>query len=167
MTILDIKIAKSIETIRKAEKLAKQAGKPLYVAFSGGKDSQVLYHLSKEAGVDFRASWSPTTVDPPEVVRFIKTQYPDVEIIKPKESIYTVAKRNCLPTQLIRWCCAEFKENKRTDGVTMTGVRWAESVKRSRRKELELTRHKFSGTFTEYENRDDAKQVIDRCLGGG
>ena len=37
-----------------------------YVAFSGGKDSQVIYHLCKEAGVKMDAHYSLTTVDPPE-----------------------------------------------------------------------------------------------------
>ena len=39
-----------------------------YVAFSGGKDSQVVYHLCKEAGVKFDAHYNHTTVDPPEVI---------------------------------------------------------------------------------------------------
>ena len=43
-----------------------------YLAFSGGKDSQCIYHLCKEADVRFDAHYSLTTVDPPEAVYFIR-----------------------------------------------------------------------------------------------
>jgi 3'-phosphoadenosine 5'-phosphosulfate sulfotransferase (PAPS reductase)/FAD synthetase len=36
-----------------------------FVAFSGGKDSQCVYHLCKMAGVKFDAHYSVTSVDPP------------------------------------------------------------------------------------------------------
>ena len=49
-----------------------------YVAFSGGKDSQCIYHLCKLAGVKFDAHYAITSVDPPELVRFIKSNYPNV-----------------------------------------------------------------------------------------
>ena len=34
-----------------------------YLAFSGGKDSQCIYHLAEKAGVAFEAHYSVTTVD--------------------------------------------------------------------------------------------------------
>ena len=37
-----------------------------YLAFSGGKDSLVIYHLAKMASVRFEAHYHLTTVDPPE-----------------------------------------------------------------------------------------------------
>ena len=43
-----------------------------YVAFSGGKDSQCIYHLCQIAGVKFDAHYAITSVDPPELVRFIR-----------------------------------------------------------------------------------------------
>ena len=36
-----------------------------FVAFSGGKDSQCIYHLCEMAGVKFDAYYSVTSVDPP------------------------------------------------------------------------------------------------------
>lgn len=48
-----------------------------YVAFSGGKDSQCVYHLCKMASVKFDAHYAITSVDPPELVQFIKKNYPD------------------------------------------------------------------------------------------
>ena len=59
-----------------------------YLAFSGGKDSQTIYHLAKEAGVKFDAHFNLTTIDPPELVHFIKDNYPDVIIDRPKKTMW-------------------------------------------------------------------------------
>lgn len=99
--------------MRKAEKLALEYDPVdgFYLAFSGGKDSQAIYHLAQMAGVRFKAHMNFTSVDPAEVVRFTKRQYPDVERIPPKISIYNRAKKKgILPTRFARWCCAEYKE---------------------------------------------------------
>ena len=42
-------------------------GEAYYGAFSGGKDSQTIYHLAQMAGVKFDAQYSLTTVDPPRL----------------------------------------------------------------------------------------------------
>ena len=55
-------------------------GKKVLVAFSGGKDSQCIYHLCQEAGVEFTAQYSVTRFEPPELWRFIREAYPDVEL---------------------------------------------------------------------------------------
>ena len=75
-----------------------------YNTFSGGKDSQCLYHLVKLAGVKAKTHMNLTSVDPHEVIRFVKRNYPDVELIKPKMSIYDMAKKKrILPTRRFRW----------------------------------------------------------------
>lgn len=52
---LQDKVLKSIALIRKAEPLAKiyDKEKGFYLGFSGGKDSQVIYHLAELSGVSF------------------------------------------------------------------------------------------------------------------
>ena len=110
---LQEKIQHSVELLRKSERLAlaydSEAG--FYLAFSGGKDSQCLYHIARLAGVKFKAHMSLTSVDPPEVIRFVKKQYPDINLVKPKKSIYQAAIDNkILPTIRARWCCKEYKE---------------------------------------------------------
>lgn len=51
MTRLERKIAGSIALLQKAEKLALQYSPDgFHVAFSGGKDSQVIYELCKMGG---------------------------------------------------------------------------------------------------------------------
>lgn len=89
------KIEYSIDLIRKSEPLALRLDpvNGFYNTFSGGKDSQVLYYLVKLAGVKHKTHMNLTSVDPPEVIRFVRTQYPDVEMIKPRMSIYDMAKR--------------------------------------------------------------------------
>lgn len=49
------------------------------LAFSGGKDSVVLKALADMAGVKYQAGYNVTSVDPPELVYFIREKYPDVE----------------------------------------------------------------------------------------
>lgn len=49
-----------------------------YLAFSGGKDSVCIKELAVMAGVKFDAHYSVTTVDPPELTRFILKHHPDV-----------------------------------------------------------------------------------------
>ncbi len=50
----DNKLQHSIDLLRKSEALAlRYYAAGFYLAFSGGKDSQALYHLAKLAGVKF------------------------------------------------------------------------------------------------------------------
>lgn len=51
MSSLNQKMDYSIALLRKAEKLAMQySDKGFFLAFSGGKDSQALYHIAREGG---------------------------------------------------------------------------------------------------------------------
>ena len=49
------------------------------LAFSGGKDSVVCKALLDMAGVKYDSTYRVTSVDPPELVKFIKEKYPDVK----------------------------------------------------------------------------------------
>lgn len=119
-----------------------------YVAFSGGKDSQCVYHLCEMAGVKFDAHYAITSVDPPELVRFIKEHYQDVERAsqhyddgkpehyyadgspKPITMWSLIADRTLPPTRKVRYCCAKLKEPGGEGRIVVTGVRWAESNNR-------------------------------------
>lgn len=108
-----------------------------FVAFSGGKDSQCIYHLCRMAGVKFDAHYAVTSVDPPELIKFIKTHYPDVIFDIPHDengkrvSMWSlIPERLMPPTRLVRYCCQELKEVYGGGRVTVTGVRWAESSNR-------------------------------------
>lgn len=155
---LRCKLEHSVQLIRKAERLAMNYDPDdgYFLAFSGGKDSQALYHVAVVGGVKFKAHMNLTSVDPSEVIRFVKKQYPDVALTKPKDSIYNIAvKMGILPTMRTRWCCQEFKEMAGAGKVTLIGIRKQESTRRAKRKEVEISNHKFQGTL---EQLDDYRE---------
>lgn len=159
------KMLHSVELIQKAEKIALNydADNGYFLAFSGGKDSQALYHMTQLAGVKFRGHMNLTSVDPPEVIRFVKKNYPEVELIKPGKSIFQSAvERQILPTMRVRWCCAEYKETAGAGKVTLIGIRKAESSRRAKRNEVEIKNRKFSGDLDgldEYRQEQKAKRI--------
>lgn len=165
---LSRKIRYSINLLQKSERLALRLDSKdgFYLAMSGGKDSQVLYHIAKLSGVKFKAHMNLTSVDPPEVIRFIKTQYPDVELIKPRMSIYDMAKKKgLLPTMRFRWCCAEFKEKSGAGKVTLIGIRREESARRAKRQEVSVT---IKGKRTEetFDQWSEHEEQMVTCVGG-
>ena len=107
-----------------------------YLAFSGGKDSVVIKALADMAGVKYDAHYTLTSVDPPELVQFIKT-FNDVAIDRPMDKDghqvtmwNLIPKKKLPPTRIARYCCAELKEHGGDGRFTVTGVRWAESARR-------------------------------------
>lgn len=162
---LQTRIDQSIALLRRAERIAlRMSDKGFYLAFSGGKDSQVLYHLAKEAGVKFEAHYTLTTLDPPELVRFIKSHYPDVIIDRPPLTFLQLCvKKKMLPTMRFRFCCAKLKESNGKGMVTLTGVRRAESAKRAKRNAVEVIGKAFSGTIDEFERHE---VVEHSCIAG-
>lgn len=165
---LQKKILYSIDLIRKSEKMALRLDPEngFYNTFSGGKDSQCLYHLVKLAGVKAKTHMCLTSVDPPEVIRFVKQHYPDVEMIKPRMSIYDMAKKkHVLPTKRFRWCCAEYKEMSGAGKVTLIGVRKQESARRAKREEVStnIKGNRNEETFDQWSEHEE-KMVA--CVGG-
>jgi phosphoadenosine phosphosulfate reductase len=126
------KVEMSIELLKKWE-----PPEGYFLAFSGGKDSQCVYHLCKIAGVKFDAHYSVTSVDPPELVRFIREHYPDVQFDrhydengKPITMWNLIPKKKMPPTRIVRYCCEVLKESSGKFRRTVTGVRWEESTNR-------------------------------------
>ena len=133
----------AIEVLRKYE--PKEG---YYLAFSGGKDSMVIYDLAIKSGVKFEAHFNMTTVDPDEVRQFIRNNYPNVIWERPKKSMFQlIEKKGMLPTRLIRYCCRELKEIGGPGRLIITGVRKAESVRRSKRKIYEKSTVRKNTTF--------------------
>jgi len=104
-----------------------------FLAFSGGKDSVVLLELAKMADVKFDAHYNMTTIDPPEVLTFMRKHYPEVKWERPPRNFYRLLEEtHGLPVRLHRWCCAELKETGGAGRKVATGIRAAESVKRAK-----------------------------------
>ena len=119
-----------------------------WLAFSGGKDSVTLKALADMAGVKYTAHYNRTTVDPPELERFIKEAHPDVEWTRPEKSMFQLilTQKYWPPMRQQRWCCELLKEANGT-GIVVTGVRWAESARRAQRKMIEPCYRDKARTF--------------------
>lgn len=104
---------------------------PYYLAYSGGKDSDVIKLLAKLASVKYEAVHNLTSVDAPETVNYIKSQK-DVRTDIYEKSMWRLIEEKLFPpTRITRYCCSELKERGGKGRLVVTGVRWAESVNRN------------------------------------
>lgn len=129
---------KAIEILRHFEPHALEFNPNGYdVGFSGGKDSIVVLDLVRRAGVKHTVHYSVTTIDPPELIYFIRENYPDVVWRKPEKNFFTMVEKRGLPSRTRRWCCDVYKERSSKNCFVVTGVRGGESVSRSKRRQFE------------------------------
>ena len=118
------------KTIDRLKAFEPQEG--YYGAFSGGKDSQVLYAVAQMAEVKVDWHFQQTSVDPLPLLRFIKHNYPGVEWHRPSKTMFQlILEKKMLPTRLVRFCCEYLKEQGGAGRVVLVGVRAEESFKRS------------------------------------
>ena len=119
--------------VQRAVELLKAHEPPegYYLGYSGGKDSDAIKKLAQLSGVKFEAWYNQTTIDPPEVVRHVKTQ-PDVKWNIPAMPMMTrvATAPKVPPTRSGRWCCEEYKEAGGNGRVVVLGTRAAESPRR-------------------------------------
>lgn len=144
------------------------------VCTSEGKDSRVLGHLFRRAGVKHFYQHSITGIDPPELVYFQRAnfqKYRDMGYLT-YDVMYEMSmwalcrKRGMLPTRRIRFCCAELKE-KRSEhqgkAVVSFGVRKYESVKRARsRNELEIALPRQKNLIMPFDDGENRK-IFELC----
>jgi phosphoadenosine phosphosulfate reductase len=134
-TLFGDTIQDSIDLIRKHSAQAMSINSKGYnVAFSGGKDSIALLHLVKVAKVPYFATYNVTGNDPPELVRFIRREYPEVRFLHPPKKFWQLVEdKGFFPSRKNRYCCAYLKEMPISENcVTLVGVRAAESPKRAK-----------------------------------
>lgn len=127
---LDQKVERAIALLQEQEPLDGY-----YFAFSGGKDSCVCDELLKLSGCAYTKNYHNVTIDPPELVRFIKKHHADAIWNNPKHGnmFHRIATRpGTPPTRKVRWCCEEYKESNGGAGmVKVFGVRADESPRRA------------------------------------
>ena len=132
------------QSIRLLQAVAKD--EEVEVAYSGGKDSDVILELARMAGIKYRAIYRNTTIDPPGTIAHVKAQ--GVEILQPKKRFFELIADNGFPNRFMRFCCRYLKEYKVMDKCVM-GVRKAESTKRAARYS-EPTECRFYGSKKEH-----------------
>ena len=161
------KIARAIDLFRTFEAAALRfRPEGYYLAFSGGKDSVTIYWLAKMAGVKFTAHYHLTTVDPPELVRFIRKDYPEVQVEKPELTMWElIVKKQIPPLRRARYCCEVLKEQGGEGAFTVTGVRWQESRKREKRSNLEILTSN-DPIYLNCDNEESRRQVETCALKG-
>lgn len=166
---------RAIERVLSAYQFSQSLGLgKLYVAFSGGKDSVSVYGVCRLAAERLNIDlldmcefhYNITTVDPPELVQFIKTQFPFVHRDRPEKTMWQLIIENKMPpTGLMRYCCAELKERGGKGRFCITGVRWAESRRRKN------TRGAFENMGSTVktkrillEDNDEDRQMLEHCI---
>ena len=145
----------------------------LYVAFSGGKDSVAVYGVCRMAAMELGSNvldmcdfeYNITNVDPPELVTFIKTEFPFVHRNRPEKTMWQlIPERRMPPTRLVRYCCSELKERGGAGRFCVTGVRRAESIRRRGRGIFE----DFGRTKAEarilFEDNDEDRRELEHCI---
>ena len=124
--VLEKKVEQAVKLLRVCYKAADE---PLEIAYSGGKDSDVILELARMSGIEYRAIYRNTTIDPPGTIKHAIDNL--VEIRRPKVSFFSLMKRKGYPSSLRRFCCEVLKEYKILDNAVM-GIRKCESVKRAK-----------------------------------
>lgn len=175
---------KAIERIRLASDLSlKHYNKPLVCEYSGGKDSDVLLRLFKMSGIPFEVHNSHTTVDAPQTVRHIKDTFNKLSAdgIRCEIDYHLQKNGKCLtmwnliprklmpPTRIVRYCCSELKEGGNPNRLIATGVRWAESKKRSNRSQFEVLGQTASKSICVSDEKmlttdnDNTRRLFENC----
>lgn len=106
-----------------------------FVGFSGGKDSICIAELMKMSGVKYELYYSFTGLDAPEVVKFIRQEYPECKFLMPRFTFWRKLSVNVPPSDNIRWCCTSLKKEsawKLLHTKRIMGIRTEESWKRNR-----------------------------------
>lgn len=111
-----------------------------YLAFSGGKDSVVIYDLAVKSGVKFNAHYCVSPIDPPQVHRFIKEYYPDVQWDFHARGWWKMVVKKGLPLRQSRWCCQVIKEAGGRGRTVILGNRREEGMIRKHQLDFEKSR---------------------------
>lgn len=136
------------QSIKLLKVCSKSAGEPLEIAYSGGKDSDVILELAKMAKIDYKAIYKNTTIDPPGTIKHCLDV--GAEIRRPATRFFELLEKHGYPNRRYRFCCSELKEYKIMDNVVM-GIRRCESTRRAKQY-AEPTACRFYGSKKKHAN---------------
>lgn len=167
------KFDEAIELFKMGSQMSlRYQDRPIVVTYSGGKDSDVLLEVAKASGEPFEVHNNHTTVDAPQTVYHIRDKFRKLEeqgihcvIEKPKYKDIPVTmwslipQKRIPPTRIARYCCSVFKEKGCAGRVIATGVRWDESVQRSKRNQIETITSKKKYKVGYNVKRDSYEQL--------
>jgi len=161
------KVQTAIDRIKNFDPVASGLmDEPYFVAYSGGKDSDCIRILFALAGIRHDLVHNHTTVDAPETVRYIRS-IPSIQISCPDMSMWKlIVKKRMPPTRLVRFCCQVLKERGGQNRFVVTGVRWAESVKRKKRRGSVEIVHSRKHVILNADNDEDRRQ-FETCITQG
>ena len=142
---------------------------PVEIAYSGGKDSDVILQLAKEAGIHFRAIYKNTTIDPPGTIKHAEQM--GVEIRRPEKRFFQLIDECGLPNRNYRFCCDVLKEYKVLD-KQVQGIRKCESRSRDERYQEPTACRLYCKDehvelvypILEWTDEDVAEFIADRCI---
>ena len=141
---IEPQIAKTKEVLQLAAEMSKAYYKaPLILAYSGGKDSDVMLRIAMDCldKNDFEVINSHTSVDAPETVYYIRQIFDELESKGIKATVHIprdkdgkqitmwslIVKKKMPPTRVVRYCCQYLKESSTPNRMTAVGVRADES----------------------------------------
>ena len=166
------KVQAAIDRLRAFEALALEySPEGYYLCDSGGKDSSVIKELAIMAGVKHGVHHNHTTLDHPETVYFVRREKARYEEMGIPYTIHYPAmafpqlmrKKKMPPTRLRRYCCEVLKEHGGRDRVCVTGVRWSESVSRSKRRGVAEVQNRKNGGLTLLNDNDESRKEFETC----
>ena len=172
MALIEYRLDGTVNKVENAIKriqLANLSKEPLYVCYSGGKDSKVIRHLMGMSGVPHELHYNLTTVDIPSVVREIMD---DKEVIVEKarysdgtqKTMWNlIVKKHMPPLRMCRYCCAELKEQGGQGRIKVTGVRAAESVRRAKQAGEAKIFGKNGVEIIHNMDNDENRRMIEQC----
>lgn len=168
----------SINRIQLAAELSQSRyGRPLVLAYSGGKDSDLCLALTKRSSVDFEVEHNHTTADAPETVYHVRDVFSQLENegITCRTNFPTykghrttmwglIAEKGMPPTRLQRYCCGVLKAHGGQNTFSMTGVRWHESIKRKKNRGIyETFTRNAKDKIVLTEDSEENRAILESC----
>ena len=168
---------KAIERLQAASEMSlAHYGLPLVVTTSGGKDSSVCVELARRAGIPFEVQHNHTSVDAPETVRFVRSEFKRLEDLGIKCTINyptykgervtmwsLIPQKMLPPTRMTRYCCSVLKEEGGAGRFITTGVRWEESTKRKNNRGIYENFTKSKNKIILNSDNDDKRLLFENC----